>query len=133
MTPRRGLVGLSICYDLRFPELYRRLRLRGAHVLSAPSAFTFATGQVHWEVLCQARAVENSCFVLAAAQWGQHGDKRRSWGQAMIVDPWGEILAQCDQGPGIATASLDPRRLAGTRRKLDSITHARLLPAAWKK
>ncbi|MCF8031782.1 MAG: carbon-nitrogen hydrolase family protein [Desulfarculaceae bacterium] len=126
-----GLVGLSICYDLRFPELYRRLRLKGATILAAPSAFTHATGKVHWEILARARAVENACYVLAAAQVGLHGGRRRSWGQAMIVDPWGEVLAQCGSEPGVALARVEPRGVERARRKLDSTNHARLLPRAW--
>ncbi len=128
-----GLTGLSICYDLRFPELYRRLRLQGAEVLAAPAAFTFATGKDHWEVLVRARAIENACYVLAAAQVGEHGGRRRSWGQAMIVGPWGEMLDQCGLGPGVALAEVTPRGAARSRRKLDSTRHARLLPRAWDK
>ena len=95
-----GRRGLSICYDLRFPELYRRLRLKGAQLLTAPSAFTKATGRDHWEILVRARALENQCFMLAAAQHGEHSPGRESYGRAMIVDPWGRILAQCDPGTG---------------------------------
>jgi predicted amidohydrolase len=127
-----GRLGLSICYDLRFPELYRRLRLKGATILAAPSAFTKVTGQAHWEVLLRARAIENQCFMLAAAQWGAHGQGRESFGRAMIVGPWGEILAECPSGPGLACAEVDVRALAKVRRLLDSTVHARLLPSAWK-
>lgn len=126
-----GRLGLSICYDLRFPELYRRLRLKGATVLAAPSAFTKSTGQAHWEILVRARAIENQCFMLAGAQWGAHGQGRESFGRAMIVDPWGDILAECPEGPGLACAEVDPRALTRVRRLLDSTAHARLLPAAW--
>lgn len=128
-----GTVGLSICYDLRFPELYRRLRLKGAQVLTSPAAFTYATGEDHWELLVRARALENACYVLAAAQVGEHGGNRRSWGQAMIVGPWGEVLAQCGDGPGVALAEVNPKGVAKSRRKLDSTGHARLLPGAWRK
>ncbi|MBU1275915.1 MAG: carbon-nitrogen hydrolase family protein [Proteobacteria bacterium] len=128
-----GRVGLTICYDLRFPEIYRRMRLKGAGILAAPAAFTFATGKDHWELLVRARAVENSCYVLAAAQEGEHGGRRRSWGQAMIVGPWGEVLAQCGPGPRVALAEVNERGLAKARRKLDSSKHARLLPPAWGK
>ncbi len=127
-----GRLGLSICYDLRFPELYRRLRLMGAQVLAAPSAFTKATGQYHWELLLRARAVENQCFVLAGAQVGRHAPGRESYGRAMIVDPWGEILAQCGgREPEVALARVDPRRVEQVRARLDSTAHARLLPRAW--
>ncbi|BEQ15231.1 apolipoprotein acyltransferase [Desulfoferula mesophila] len=128
-----GMVGLTICYDLRFPELYRRLRLKGAQVLSAPAAFTQATGQDHWELLVRTRALENACYLLAAAQVGDHGGGRRSWGQAMIVGPWGEVLAQCGPGPGVALAEVNPKGVAASRRKLDSTSHARLLPRAWNR
>lgn len=128
-----GRLGLSICYDLRFPELYRRLRLKGAEVLACPSAFTKVTGQAHWEILVRARAVENACFVLAAAQWGAHGRGRESFGQAMIVNPWGEIVAQCPDGVGLAVAEVDPQRVADSRARLDSTAHARFLPAAWRR
>ncbi len=127
-----GRLGLSICYDLRFPELYRRLRLMGAQVLAAPSAFTKATGQYHWELLLRARAVENQCFVLAAAQAGRHAPGRESYGRAMIVDPWGEIVAQCgDEEPEVALARVEPRRVEQVRSRLDSTAHARLLPRSW--
>lgn len=127
-----GPLGLSICYDLRFPELYRRLRLKGALHLAAPSAFTRATGQAHWEMLVRARAVENACSVLAAAQEGDHGGGRASFGRAMIVGPWGDILAECPPGPGVALARVDAELVLRSRRKLDSTAHARLLPAAWR-
>ncbi|MCB2189389.1 MAG: carbon-nitrogen hydrolase family protein [Deltaproteobacteria bacterium] len=127
-----GALGLSICYDLRFPELYRCLRLKGAEVLVAPSAFTKVTGQAHWELLLRARAVENAAFMLAAAQWGSHAPGRASYGRAMIVNPWGEILAECPPGTGLALAEVDPGRVAASRERLDSTPQARLLPAAWR-
>ncbi len=127
-----GTIGLSICYDLRFPELYRRLRLKGATILAAPAAFTKGTGQDHWELLVRTRALENACYVLAAAQWGPHGGGRESWGQSMIVGPWGEVLAQCESGVGLALCDVDPERVASARRRLDSTSHARLLPRAWR-
>lgn len=128
-----GKLGLSICYDLRFAELYRRLRLKGAEVLTCPSAFTKVTGQAHWDILVRARAVENACFVLAAAQWGSHGQGRESFGHAMIVNPWGEIVAQCPEGVGWAMAEVDPDQVADWRSRLDSTAHARFLPAAWRR
>lgn len=127
-----GVMGLSICYDLRFPELYRRLRLKGAEILAAPSAFTKLTGRAHWELLVCARAVENCCFVMAAAQEGAHTPKRESHGQAMIVDPWGKILAQCPPGPGLALADIRAKDINRHRRRLDSTRHAKLLPASWR-
>jgi deaminated glutathione amidase len=122
-----GPVGLSICYDLRFPELYRELTRRGARVLCVPSAFTDRTGKAHWEILLRARAIENLAYVLAPAQVGHHGGGRASHGQAMIVDPWGTILAQVPDGEGVAVADLDFERLAQRRRELPALAHARLL------
>jgi predicted amidohydrolase len=122
-----GPVGLSICYDLRFPELYRELARRGARVLCIPSAFTERTGKAHWEVLLRARAIENLAYVLAPAQVGQHGGGRASHGQAMIVDPWGTVLAQVPDGEGVAVAELDFDRLEQKRRELPALAHARLL------
>jgi len=128
-----GRLGMSICFDLRFPELYRRLRLMGADLIAAPSAFTQKTGQVHWELLLRARAVENQCYVLAGAQWGDHGGGRASFGSAMIVDPWGQVLARCADGVGLVLAEVDPARVLEVRRTLDTAQLARLLPAAWRK
>jgi predicted amidohydrolase len=121
-----GPVGLSICYDLRFPELYRELVRRGARVLCVPSAFTERTGKAHWEVLLRARAIENLAYVLAPAQVGHHGGGRASHGQAMIVDPWGAVLAQVPDGEGVAVAELDFDRLERLRRELPALSHARL-------
>jgi predicted amidohydrolase len=121
-----GPVGLSICYDLRFPELYRELVRRGARVLCVPSAFTERTGKAHWEVLLRARAIENLAYVLAPAQVGHHGGGRASHGQAMIVDPWGSVLAQVPDGEGVAVAELDFDRLERLRRELPALSHARL-------
>jgi len=124
-----GPVGLSICYDVRFPELYRELTRRGARVLCVPSAFTERTGKAHWEVLLRARAIENLAYVLAPAQVGHHGGGRSSHGQAMIVDPWGTVLAQVPEGEGVAVAELDFERLAQRRRELPALSHARLGPS----
>jgi len=110
--------GLSICYDLRFPELYRNLAGSGAEVLLVPSAFTRETGRDHWEVLLRARAVENLCYVIAPAQWGEHGGKRASYGRTMIVSPWGQILAECPDGEGFITVDLDMEAVHQARRKL---------------
>lgn len=119
-------VGLSICYDLRFPELYRTLAADGADLLLVPSAFTHTTGQRHWEVLLRARAIENLAYVLAAAQGGLHENQRRTWGHSMVVDPWGHILAEQDQAPGVVLADIDKARLAANRAQLPALGHRRL-------
>ena len=121
-----GPLGLSICYDLRFPELYRALVRRGARVLCVPSAFTERTGKAHWEVLLRARAVENLAWVFAPAQYGHHGGGRSSHGHAMIVDPWGQVVARVPDGEGIAIAELDLERQDRMRRELPVLDHARL-------
>lgn len=114
-------VGMSVCYDLRFPELYRGL---GADLLLVPSAFTFPTGQAHWELLLRARAVENLAFVCAPAQGGRHENGRRTWGHSMVVDPWGEVLAQrAEEGAGVVLAELDAARLAQVRTQLPALDH----------
>lgn len=113
-------VGLSICYDLRFPELYRALK---SDLLLVPSAFTWTTGQAHWETLLRARAIENLAYVVAAAQGGVHENRRRTWGQSLIVDPWGEILSQRAQGPGVVVAELRADRLDAVRRQLPALDH----------
>ena len=128
---RLGKLGLSVCYDLRFPELYRALVDRGAIALAVPSAFTLHTGKDHWEILLRARAIEQQCYVLAAAQTGHHrqadGSGRRfSWGHAMIVDPWGTVLAQCGEGEGWCVASVDPRYVERVRASLPSLRHRKL-------
>lgn len=99
--------GLSVCYDLRFPELYRHLSRQGANILTVPAAFTWETGRAHWEPLLRARAIENQCFVIAANQGGQHSSTRRTWGHSMIIDPWGSVLASQDDGEGVVLAILD--------------------------
>jgi nitrilase len=117
----RWRVGLSVCYDLRFPELYRAL---GADLLLVPSAFTFVTGQAHWELLLRARAVENLAYVAAPAQGGEHENGRRTWGHSMVVDPWGVVLAQREQpGAGVVLAELDAGRLAQVRAQLPALQH----------
>jgi predicted amidohydrolase len=123
-TPPATL-GCSICYDLRFPELYRRLARDGAEVLLVPSAFTFPTGAAHWEVLCRARAIENQCYLLAANQTGTSPHGHRDYGNSMIVDPWGTVLARAADGEGIAVAELDGEHLARVRRELPALRHAR--------
>jgi nitrilase len=119
-------VGLSVCYDLRFPELYRALMSPPCDVITVPAAFTYTTGRAHWELLLRARAVENQCYVLASAQGGTHENGRRTWGHSMIVDPWGEVLAVQDEGAGVVLADVDPARLAQVRQQLPALAHRRL-------
>ncbi len=120
-----GQVGLSVCYDLRFPELYRRLSRAGAEILTVPAAFTLMTGKDHWEVLLRARAIENQCYVVAAAQHGSHPGNRLTYGHSMIVDPWGIVLACCPDGPGVAVAEIDRRAIERIRRSLPALQHRR--------
>lgn len=121
-----AVLGLSICYDLRFPELYRTLAVRGAEVLLVPAAFTAFTGKDHWEVLLRARAIENTAWVIAPAQSGMHGHGRASYGHSMIVDPWGVVVARCSDGPGVCVAEVDPEVLARVRGAIPSLAHRRL-------
>lgn len=116
-------IGLSICYDLRFPELYRKMAEQGAEIITVPSAFTRPTGEAHWKPLLQARAIENSAFVIAPAQTGQHGKKRKTWGHSLIIDPWGKILADGGTEPGVIYAELDLEYLKEVRKKLPSLEH----------
>jgi nitrilase len=116
-------VGLSICYDLRFPELYRALMAPPADLLVVPAAFTYPTGEAHWELLLRARAVENQCYVLAPAQGGRHENGRRTWGHSMIVDPWGRVLDVLPEGEGVVLAELDPAVLRQVRTQLPALTH----------
>lgn len=123
-------IGLSVCYDVRFPELYRALTFEAGalplDLICVPSAFTYTTGQHHWELLLRARAVENQCYVIAPAQGGIHRNGRRTWGHTMIVDPWGETLACVDDGEGVALAALDTRRIAAVREQLPALRHRKL-------
>jgi predicted amidohydrolase len=119
-------IGLSICYDLRFPELYRALAIAGATVLVVPAAFMMHTGRDHWEVLLRARAIENQCYVLAAGQIGDHEPKRTCFGRSMIIDPWGTVVAQAPDTVGVVTADLDFERLAEIRSELPSLANRRL-------
>ena len=118
-----GNLGLSVCYDVRFPELYRHLSQMGAEVLFVPAAFTAFTGKDHWQVLLQARAIENTCYVIAPAQTGFHNSRRQSHGHAMIIDPWGMVLADAGTGQGVAIAEITPARLAQVRRQMPSLSH----------
>ena len=120
-----GRLGMSVCYDVRFPHLYRALAQAGADFLGVPSVFTVPTGRAHWHVLLRARAIENGCFVFAPAQWGEHAGGRRSYGHSLIVDPWGEVLADGGEETGIVMARIDPARVAEARRSVPSLTHDR--------
>jgi len=123
-------VGISVCYDLRFPELYRALSFtpgaRPCDLLAVPSAFTYTTGRAHWELLLRTSAIENQCYVIAPAQGGVHETGRRTWGHSMIVDPWGEVLGMLPEGEGVVLADIDPDRIAAVRRQLPALEHRRL-------
>ena len=116
--------GLSICYDLRFPELYRALGEVDCHII--PAAFTYTTGKDHWEILLRARAIENQCYVLSSAQGGVHINQRRTWGDSMLIDPWGQILTNLPQGEGLITGTLSKDKLNEVRSKLPALKHRRL-------
>lgn len=116
-----GKVGLSICYDLRFPEFYRALG--EVTLIVIPAAFTYTTGSAHWETLLRARAIENQCYVLASAQGGKHENGRRTWGHSILIDPWGEIVDVKDEGPGFAIGDIDPDRIAEVRASLPALAH----------
>jgi predicted amidohydrolase len=118
-------LGLSVCYDVRFPELYRLLALRGAEIMAVPAAFTLQTGKDHWELLLRARAVENQAFVIAPAQWGRKADGRRTYGRSMIVDPWGTVLATCPDCDGYALAALDLDYLHRFRTEFPALANRR--------
>lgn len=123
-TPWGGL-GLSICYDLRFPHLYRALAHGGASFLAIPAAFTKVTGQAHWHILLRARAIETGCYVFAPAQTGEHARGRQTFGHALIIDPWGEVLADAGEEPGIVLAEVDPAKVEEVRRKIPALKHDR--------
>jgi deaminated glutathione amidase len=116
-----GRVGLSVCYDLRFPELYRKMGTLSLIVV--PSAFTATTGAAHWHLLLRTRAIENQCYVLAAAQGGKHPSGRRTYGHSLLIDPWGAIIAEREEGPGIVVGDIDPARLATVRAELPALAH----------
>ena len=120
-----GKLGLSICYDLRFPQLYRKLAQAGASLLSVPSAFTETTGKAHWHVLLRARAIENGAFVIAPAQGGTHANGRQTYGHSLIAAPWGEILAEAGTEPCVITADIDPAAAKIARERVPSLRHDR--------
>ena len=125
-----GRLGLSICYDLRFPDLYRALSDGGAGMLSVPAAFTVPTGKAHWQVLLRARAIEAGAFVIAAAQSGVHADGRTTYGHSLVVDPWGELLLDMGEDEGLALVNLDPARIAEARGRIPAVAHRRPIGAA---
>ena len=120
-----GRLGLSICYDLRFPSLYRALAEAGSSFIAIPAAFTKQTGEAHWHVLVRARAIENGSFVLAAAQGGMHENGRETFGHSLIVDPWGRILAEGGTEPGLVMGKIDPAEVAAARARIPSLQHGR--------
>ena len=122
-----GTLGLSVCYDLRFPYLYQRLADAGAIAVTVPSAFTRPTGAAHWHVLLRARAIESQCYVTAPAQHGRHWEKRASYGHTLVIDPWGEVLGELQDGDGVVIADIDPARVRDVRRQLPSLQHRRSL------
>src|SRR2546430_12903873 len=120
-----GRLGLTVCYDLRFPALYRALAEAGCSFLAIPSAFTRQTGEAHWHVLCRARAIENGSFVLAAAQGGKHENGRETFGHSLVVDPWGRVLAEGGTDPGVIVAVIDPADVTAARTKIPSLPQGR--------
>ena len=124
-TPFANL-GLSICFDLRFPELYRQLAAAGAEILMVPAAFTYITGKAHWLTLLRARAIENGCYVIAANQGGTHSEKRRTWGHSVIIDPWGEVLAEAGEGEAVITATLCSKKLEKIRHNMPLLSMRRI-------
>jgi predicted amidohydrolase len=125
-------LGLAICYDLRFPELFRALAHHGAHAVALPAAFTQATGRDHWEVLLRARAVENQCYVIAADDYGEHPGGKPTFGRSMVIDPWGLVMANAIDGEGVVAATLEASRLDQVRRSVPALTHRRSDIGAWE-
>ena len=118
-------LGMSVCYDVRFPELFRQLAMAGAQIIAVPAAFTRITGEAHWHILLRARAIETGCFVIAPAQAGKHQDGRETYGHSLIIDPWGEILAEGGTEPGVISATLDLAKVDEVRGKIPSLSHVR--------
>jgi predicted amidohydrolase len=129
VTTPLGVLGLSICYDLRFPRLYAALSDAGAQVLAVPAAFTQPTGAAHWKVLLRARAIENACWVVAAAQTGAHPDGRATHGHSLVIDPWGEVVLDMGEAPGLAFAEIDGKRTVEVRSRIPVLEHRRAIPA----
>lgn len=121
-----GNIGLSVCYDLRFPELYRRMHQNNVQIITAPSAFTATTGEAHWESLLKSRAIENLCYVIASNQGGTHVNERETWGHSMIVDPWGTVLAVVEKGNGVAIATIDLEKQTSLRNRFPALSHMKL-------
>jgi deaminated glutathione amidase len=121
------ILGLSVCYDLRFPELYQAHFKGGAQIISVPSAFTYSTGKAHWEVLLKARAIETQSYIVAANQTGSHSSTRQTWGHSMIVDPWGEVIASCASEVGYCMAEVEQETINSVRRNMPLIQHKRLI------
>lgn len=121
-----GHLGLSVCYDMRFPELYRELFRRGAEIVTVPAAFTKVTGEAHWEAILRARAIENQCYIIAAGQGGKHSEARETWGHSMIIDPWGKVLSQVASGEGMAVAEIDLDYLREIRQRMPIKEHLKL-------
>ena len=122
-----GNIGLSVCYDLRFPEMYRKMHEDNVQIITVPSAFTATTGKAHWESLLKTRAIENLCYVIASNQGGTHDNERETWGQSMIVDPWGTILASVDKGAGVAIAAIDLEKQSKLRKMFPVLEHRKIL------
>ena len=120
-----GQIGMSVCYDVRFPQLYQSLALGGAFAFTVPSAFTVPTGEAHWHVLLRARAIENGAFIIAPAQAGSHANGRKTYGHSLIISPWGDVLAEAGTDPGVIYADIDPAQSAAARAKLPNLKHAR--------
>ena len=121
-----GNIGLSVCYDLRFPEMYRKMHQKNVQIITAPSAFTATTGKAHWETLLRTRAIENLCYLIASNQSGVHANGRETWGHSMIVDPWGEILAEVKEETGVAIAKIDINKQINLRKRFPTLTHRKL-------
>jgi predicted amidohydrolase len=121
----KAVVGMTVCYDVRFPDLFRELAWAGSQVIAVPAAFTKITGEAHWHVLLRARAIETGCFVIAPAQGGKHTDGRETFGHSLIIDPWGEVLAEGGVEPGVVMATLDLSKVDEVRKKVPSLQHVR--------